>query len=69
MSDPRPLDGATERNTGARSNPSTEVPSSLAVIGLTRDQSSRYLQLAAMPDEHFETTVATASVRAYAGTA
>ncbi len=33
----------------ARSNPSTEVPPTLAEIGLTRDQSSRYQQLAAMP--------------------
>lgn len=27
----------------------------LAEIGITRDQSSRYQKLAAMPEEHFET--------------
>ena len=41
------------------SNASTIAPT-LAVLGITRDQSSRYQQLAAMPDEHFETAVATA---------
>jgi hypothetical protein len=51
----------------ARSNPSTEVPPTLADIGLTRDQSSRYQQLAAMPDDHFETAVATAKATAGAG--
>ncbi len=29
-------------------------------MGLTKDESSRYQQLAAMPAEHFETEVATA---------
>lgn len=29
-------------------------------FGLTRDQSSRYQKLAAMPEEHFETAIATA---------
>ena len=44
----------------ARSNPSTAVPPTLADTGLTRDQSSRYQQLAAKPEEHLETAVATA---------
>lgn len=44
----------------ARSDDSTKVPPTLADMGLTKDQSSRYQQLAAMPDEHFETAVATA---------
>lgn len=35
-------------------------PATLSDIGLTRDQSSRYQQLAAMPEKHFEATVATA---------
>lgn len=58
----------TEKNKGAagtgsnqhevRSHASTAP--TLAEIGITRDQSSRYQQLAAMPDEHFETAVATA---------
>lgn len=34
-------------------------PPTLADMGLTRDESSRYQQLAAMPAEHFETTVIT----------
>lgn len=34
--------------------------STLADMGLTRDESSRYQRLAAMPEEHFETAVATA---------
>jgi hypothetical protein len=38
----------------------------LADMGLTKDESSRYQQLAAMPVEHFETAVATA--KATAGT-
>lgn len=33
-------------------------------MGLTRDESSRYQQLAAMPQEHFETAVATAKATA-----
>lgn len=33
-------------------------------MGLTRDESSRYQQLAAMPAEHFETAVATAKATA-----
>ena len=35
----------------------------LSDIGITRDQSSRYQQLAAMPDEHFETAVETEMLR------
>lgn len=31
-------------------------------LGITRDQSSHYQQLAAMPEEHFETAVATARI-------
>ncbi len=33
-------------------------------MGLTKDESSRYQQLAAMPAEHFETAVATAKATA-----
>jgi hypothetical protein len=36
----------------------------LSQIGITKDQSSRYQQLAAMPAEHFETAVATAKATA-----
>lgn len=36
----------------------------LADIGITRDQSSRFQQLAAMPQEHFETAVAMAKATA-----
>ena len=55
----------TEKRNGghamkARSHDATEVPPSLADIGLTKDQSSRYQRLAAMPEEHFETAIATA---------
>lgn len=39
-------------------------PPTLADMGLTRDESSRYQQLAAMPAEHFETAVATAMATA-----
>lgn len=41
---------------GPKSNDATTGPT-LSDIGLTRDESSRYQQLAAMPDEHFETAV------------
>lgn len=40
-----------------------EAPT-LADMGLTKDESSRYQQLAAMPAEHFETAVATAKATA-----
>lgn len=57
----------TEKNKGAtvpgtnrgitRSDDSTASPT-LADMGLTKDESSRYQQLAAMPSEHFEAAVA-----------
>ena len=49
---------------GSRSNDATSQPPTLADMGLTRDESSRYQQLAAMPAEHFETAVATAKATA-----
>lgn len=45
-----------------RSNDATTP--TLAQMGLTRDESSRYQQLAAMPADHFETAVATAKATA-----
>ena len=64
----------TEKNMGAtapgtargttRSNDATASTPTLADMGLTKDESSRYQQLAAMPDEHFETAVATAKATA-----
>jgi hypothetical protein len=36
----------------------------LKAMGLTYDESSRYQQLAAMPEKHFETAVATAKATA-----
>lgn len=56
---------ATEKNKGAAGSGSNqhEVRShastapTLAAMGLTRDESSRYQQLAAMPTEHFEIAV------------
>ena len=42
----------------------TSQASTLSDMGLTRDESSRYQQLAAMPDDHFETAVATAKATA-----
>jgi hypothetical protein len=59
----------TEKHNGghamkARSNDATEVPPTLAQMGLTKDESSRYQQLAAMPAEHFETAVETAKATA-----
>jgi hypothetical protein len=47
-----------------RSNDATNSPPTLAQMGLTKDESSRYQQLAAMPAEHFETAVATAKATA-----
>lgn len=38
----------------------SDTRATLAQIGITRDQSSRYQSLASMSDEHFETAVATA---------
>jgi len=43
-------------------------PPSLRDLGITRNQSSRYQKLAAMPDEHFETAVETAKATAGAVT-
>lgn len=60
----------TEKNTGARGigtgalASSEGTPPTLAAMGLTYDESSRYQQLAAMPAEHFETAVATAKATA-----
>lgn len=61
---------ATEKRNGghamkARSNAGSELaPPTLAEMGLTHNESSRYQQLAAMPSEHFETAVATAKATA-----
>lgn len=56
----------SERNGGAKGvgpiaveRYDTNQPT-LADLGITRDQSSRYQKLAAMPEEHFEAAVATA---------
>lgn len=54
-----------EKRTGgdamkARSNGTTELPPTLAEMGITKDQSSRYQSLASMSDDHFETAVETA---------
>jgi len=59
----------TEKNTGARGvgsalASSEGTPPTLREMGLTYDESSRYQQLAAMPDAHFETAVATAKATA-----
>ena len=42
----------------------TSAPPTLADMGLTRDESSRYQRLAAMPAEHFETAVESAKAAA-----
>lgn len=59
---------ATEKNTGTRVRGGVVVERSdrqtLSEMGLTKDESSRYQQLAAMPAEHFETAVATAKATA-----
>lgn len=66
----------TEKNAGARLNGKDQSGSSvvercdrretptLADMGLSKSESSRYQQLAAMPAEHFETAVATAKATA-----
>jgi hypothetical protein len=60
----------TERAPGAKGVGTSAVerydttPPTLSDMGLTRDESSRYQQLAAMPDAHFETAVATAKATA-----
>lgn len=60
----------TERNKGATVKGRMAVErhdahnATLADMGLTRDESSRYQQLAAMPEKHFETAVETAKATA-----
>jgi hypothetical protein len=60
----------TEKNRGAAGVGTSAVqrddrtPPTLEEMGLTKNESSRYQQLAAMPDEHFETAVATAKATA-----
>lgn len=59
----------TEKHEGGRpaanrSNDATSSAPTLAQMGLTKDESSRYQQLAAMPADHFETAVATAKATA-----
>lgn len=53
------------KNQGARSSqPATNSQKTLSDIGISRDQSSRWQKLADMPEEHFETAVATAKEHA-----
>lgn len=54
-----PADGVKRGANKHSSQPATSAPT-LAEIGITKSESSRYQQLAAMPAEHFETAVATA---------
>lgn len=60
----------TDKNTGARGAGPVAVERydrdtpTLSDMGLTKDESSRYQRLAAMPVEHFETAVATAKATA-----
>jgi hypothetical protein len=51
----------------SESHDATQIPT-ISDIGLTKSQSSRYQKLAAMPEEHFETAVATAKETAGAVT-
>jgi hypothetical protein len=59
-----------EKNTGAQGigesalTASESTPPTLAEMGLTHNESSRYQQIAAMPAEHFETAVKTAKATA-----
>lgn len=53
-----------EARWGGKSSDTTSHPTTLADMGLSKDESSRYQQLAAMPVEHFETAVATAKATA-----
>jgi hypothetical protein len=50
----------TVEHGGDRKSDSRSDAPTLNEMGITKDQSSRYQQLAAMPDEHFETAVETA---------
>lgn len=60
----------TEKNRGAAGVGPIEVARydrdtpTLAQMGISKDESSRYQQLAAMPADHFETAVATAKATA-----
>lgn len=54
-----------ERNPAGHTMRPADTAPTLSDMGLTKSESSRYQQLAAMPAEHFETAVATA--RATAG--
>lgn len=56
-----------QRNTGGKPSHDATV-TKLRDLGITRDQSSRYQKLAAMPAEHFETAVETAKATAGAVT-
>ena len=49
---------------GSSSGAATSHKPTLAQIGITKDQSSRYQALAAMPEEHFETAVREAKATA-----
>lgn len=42
---------------GNRSNGTTNLPPTLADMGITKDQSSRWQQVASIPEEHFEAAV------------
>lgn len=56
-----------QRSTGGKPSHDATV-TKLSDLGITRDQSSRYQKLAAMPAEHFETAVETAKATAGAVT-
>lgn len=53
-----------ERNAAGRTVRLADSTPTLADLGLTRDESSRYQQLAAMSVEHFEAAIATAKATA-----
>lgn len=55
---------STVEHGGDRRSDSRSKTSTLNQMGLTKDESSRYQKLAAMPDDHFETAVATAKATA-----
>ena len=61
--------GQRDRGAGGdRKSQSHDATVKLSDLGITRDQSSRYKKLAAMPEEHFETAVDTAKATAGAVT-